>query len=164
MMELLREWITGITCISILVTAAQCLISEGTVRKVGSLAGGLLLLLALIMPLKSIDTKDISLALAEYRLIESNSVELLELENKRLVKAIIEEKTAAYVLDKAEAIGVTCSVEVSYAYSDNGVAYPVEITIFGDLTKEQENKLTRIIETDLAVTKAKQFYVKGEES
>ena len=164
MTELLHEWITGITCISILLTAAQCLMPEGSVRKVGSLAGGLLLLLALIMPLKSLETKDLSLALAEYRLMGTDSVELLELENERLVKTIIEEQTTAYILDKAEAVGIKCSAEVSYEYSDNGIAYPVEVTIFGDLTKEQKRKLMQIIENDLAVSKENQFYKKGEES
>lgn len=162
MMELLKEWITGITGVSIVLATAQCLMPEGTIRRVGKLAGGMLLLLALIMPLKSIDPETLSFALTEYRLAESDGLEVLKLENNRLTQKIIEEQTAAYILDKAKSIGAACSVNVNYEYTDEGIAYPIAVTIYGDLTEAQKCKLIQIIEGDLAVPKEKQRYVKGD--
>lgn len=161
MMSALKEWIMGITCVSVLLAAAQCLMPEGTVRKIGNLAGGLLLLLGLAAPITKLDMEGLSLALTKYRVMETDSAALLELENTRLLKKVIEEQTAAYILDKAAEIGVECTAEVSYEYSDTGEAYPVAVTIWGDLTDEEERKLSRIIESDLAILRENQIYEKG---
>ena len=45
-MELLRQWLTGVTCAAIIVALADSLMAGGTVRRIGRLAGGLLLLAA----------------------------------------------------------------------------------------------------------------------
>lgn len=158
MMELLRQWILGITCASVLLAAAQCLMPAGGARRVGSLAGGLLLLLAVAAPLARLDEGALSLAMTEYRLADTGSAALLELENKRLVKQIIEEQTAAYISDKAEELGAVCAAEVTYDYSGDGVAYPVSVTVRGALTQDQQARLTRLIEAELAVPKENQTY------
>lgn len=158
MMDLLRQWIMGITCAAVLLAGARCLMPAGGVRKVGSLAGGLLLLLAVAAPLTKLDEGALSLAMTEYRMAESGSAGLLELENKRLLKAIIEEQTAAYILDKAEALGAACTAEVTYEYSGDGTAYPTAVTVRGELTRQQQDRLTQFIEADLAIPKENQTY------
>ena len=162
MMEMLREWIVGITCVSVLLAAAQSLMPEGNIRKIGNLAGGLLLILTMAAPLTKIDMNAISLPLTEYRMANSNHAELLELENSRLLKELIEEQTEAYILDKAQELGANCTVEVYYEYSDEGTAYPVAVTVRGNLNEEQKRKLSQRIESDLAVTEENQHFEEGE--
>ena len=41
MMELLRQWLVGVTCAAMIIALADSLTPSGTVRKVGKLVGGL---------------------------------------------------------------------------------------------------------------------------
>ena len=50
MMELLRQWLVGVTCAAMIIALADSLTPSGTVRKVGKLVGGLVLLLAVLQP------------------------------------------------------------------------------------------------------------------
>lgn len=55
MMELLRQWLVGITCAAMIVALADSLTPSGTVRKIGRMAGGLLLLVAVVQPVLHVD-------------------------------------------------------------------------------------------------------------
>ena len=158
MMDVIRQWIVGVTCASVLLAITQSLMPAGGVRRVGRLAGGLLLLLAATAPLASLDGAALGATLTEYRVAESGSAALLELENERLVKEIIEEQTAAYISDKARELGGTCTAEVTYEYGDEGMVRPVAVSIRGTLTEQQRSRLTGIIETDLAIPEENQTY------
>ena len=49
MIELIRDWLVGITCGAIIVALADGLSPSGTVRKIGRLTGSLVLVLAMIL-------------------------------------------------------------------------------------------------------------------
>ena len=55
MMELLRQWLVGVTCAAMIIALADSLTPPGTVRKVGKLVGGLVLLLAVLQPVLTFD-------------------------------------------------------------------------------------------------------------
>ena len=57
MIELIREWLVGITCGAIIVALADGLSPNGTVRKIGRLTGSLVLVLAMIQPVLRIDSR-----------------------------------------------------------------------------------------------------------
>ncbi len=158
MMDMLRQWIFGVTCASVILAAARCLMPAGGVRRAGSLAGGLLILLAVAAPLLRLDVNVLSLAMAEYRMAEQEGARMLELENKQLIKRIIAEQTCAYISDKAKELGAQCAVEVIYEYSEEGVAYPVAVTVRGELTQQQQVQLAKFIEVELAVPMENQTY------
>ena len=89
------------------------------------------------------------------------SVELL-CENK-LMKTIIGEKTGAYILDKAEALGVPCErVTVTCTVGEDGVPYPSAVSITGAPGGEERRLLARIIEADLAIPEECQTYESGD--
>ena len=163
MMEWLREWIMGITAVSILLAAAKSLIPKGSVKQVGELACGLLLLLAIIAPLVKLDAGELSLALTELRLLGDDDAQLLEIENTRLIKEIIAEKTAAYISDKATELGMDCTVEVSYQFHSGGLAYPVAVHVKGNWNDEQQEGISRFIESNFAVSKADQTYEREQD-
>ena len=157
-MELLKNWIMGIAAASVLLAAAKTLIPKGSVKQVGEFACGLILLLAVSAPLVKLDLKELSIALTELRMAEAQSSELLRLENNMLIKEIIEEKTAAYISDKAKGLGMECAAEVTYEYSEEGRTYPVSVKVTGRWTEAQRSRLEALIEADLAVSKDKQTY------
>ena len=82
----------------------------------------------------------------------------LEEQNSALYLAIIEEETAAYVMDKARELGFECAVEVTYGYDGDGVPCPWEIAARGTWTQEQRSRLERLLEEELGVPAQRQFY------
>lgn len=100
--------------------------------------------------------------MTEYRLDAEWSAQALEGENKTLMKDIIEAQTAAYIQDKAAALGITCTVQVE---ADQAAEYPVPkvVTITGALSREERQALTRQIETDFAIPADQQYYESGGE-
>lgn len=119
MIELIRDWLVGITCGAIIVALADGLSPSGTVRKIGRLTGSLVLVLAMIQPVLRIDSRTFAGILTEYRVEAMGTLEMLEEENGRLMKDIIADETSAYILDKAEELGVVCRVRVT-AWAESG--------------------------------------------
>ena len=157
-MELIRQWILGITCAAMILALAECLTPAGSAKKAGRLAGGLLLLLAVLKPLMSLDYDTLAQVLSEERISTSDYADTLNLENDRLVKAIIEEETAAYISDKAGELGVDCEAEVIYHYGEDGQAWPTAVTIRGSLDSGQKKKLSDFLEAELAIPEENQTF------
>ena len=72
--------------------------------------------------------------------------------------AIIEEETAAYVMDKAREFGFECAVEVTCGYDENGVPCPWEAAARGEWTPERRAWLERLLEEELGVPAQRQHY------
>ena len=160
MMDLIRSWLIGITCAAMLVALAESLSPNGAVRKIGRLTGGLVLLIAILQPVMKLDMRDLSGLLAQYRMEAGGYSQDLEKENKKLMKSIIEEQTGAYILDKAEALGIEgCEVSVEAVVSGEG-EYPVPeaVTVIGALTESQRSALSRQIEAELAIPAERQIW------
>ena len=151
MMELLRQWLTGVTCAAIIVALADSLMAGGTVRKIGRLAGGLLLLAAVVKPVYRAQSTARPVPAAEEAGLD-------------LMKSIIGEETGAYILDKAAELGISCrEVRVTCAVEENGVPYPASVVVLGDMTQEEQALLSRRIEADLAIPAEQQTYESGGE-
>ena len=164
MMELIRNWLVGMTCAAMVVALAESLTPQGTVRKIGRLTGGLVLLLAIIQPVVKLDEGALANALAQYRTGLSVYDGALEEENETLMKGIIAEQSGAYILDKAASLGITCTVEVETEPGEEG-DYPVphSVTVRGDLTAGERETLERQITADFAIPAERQYYESGED-
>ena len=116
-MSALRDWVLGVAAAAILAALAQTLMPEGPVKRVGKLTCGLVLLAAVLRPLPLFDPGAGQRWLEGYfqqvEQIESG----LEQDRQEQLKAIIEEKAAAYILDKAAQLGLSCTVSVECRYS-----------------------------------------------
>ena len=132
MMELLRQWLVGVTCAAMIIALADSLTPSGTVRKVGKLVGGLVLLLAVLQPVLTFDYSAMAIAATDYQAAFGAYDLELEETNLDLMKTIIAERTGAYILDKAEALGVPCErVTVTCTVGEDGVPYPSAVSITG---------------------------------
>jgi stage III sporulation protein AF len=152
MTDFLRTWLLGITAAALLIAAADSLTPAGTVKKIGKLIGGLVLVLAVIAPLSSLDAEMLSQNLTEYRAESGAYGEAIDEANGRLLKAIIEEKTAAYIEEKADALGIVCRATVKTRMGEGEYPYPYEAEITGDLTKAEKETLKAFLERDLAIS------------
>ena len=163
MLELIRQWLVGITCAAMVVALAEGLTPPGTIRKIGKLTGGLVLLVSILQPVVELDPAALTRSLTEYKLELGAYSAQLEEENGELMKSIIEEQCAAYIQDKADALGIPCTVEVQAEELEGGWPAPRHVTVDGPLTQEQRGALTALIEAEFAVPAEEQTYISQEE-
>lgn len=158
MTDLMRQWVLSVACGAMIVTILQALLPKNGIGAVGRLASGLVLLLVTVQPLIRLDAEEMAAALTGYRLTQQGYAEELNEMNRDILEKIIEEETEAYILDKAESIGIACQVTVIYEWSEDGIPYPAQAQIVSDASAEEEKRLSRILEADLGIPPEAQVY------
>ena len=158
MMEWMRQWLLGVTCAAMLVGILRALLPKGGVGAAGRLAGGLLLMIATVQPLLALDPDALAQRLTQLRLEQAAQTQQLEEFGGDLLEELIEEQTQAYILDKAEELGMDCQVEVTCRRQEEGVPVPDRVRVSGTFTGAQRDRLSQIIETDLAIPEEAQSY------
>jgi len=128
------------------------------VKKAGRLAVGLLLLLAVVKPLGVIDYDALAEAAASCRPDGQAYEARLEEKSGAVLKAVIEERTGAYISDKAEALGMNCAAEVTYYYGPDGEVRPEAVVVRGEFTENQQAQLSRALEGELGIPAAQQSF------
>lgn len=157
-MEKFRTWLLGITAAAMVLALVDSLMPEGAVKRVGKLAGGLVLILVIIQPVLGLDYQTLAAALMNYRFETEEYSNALELENERLQKIIIEDRTGAYIQDRAVGLDIDCTVTVRCHAGDDGVFYPHSVLVQGDLTEDQIHTMTKVIEGEVAIPPENQQY------
>ena len=67
MIELVRQWLLGVTCTALVLAAVDGLAPEGSAKKVCRLAGGLALLVAAVGPVLQMKGGNLSKMVLEYQ-------------------------------------------------------------------------------------------------
>jgi len=153
-MGALREWLTSVVVVSVLLAVVQTLIPEGTVRKIGAFTGGLILLVTLLQPLLGVDFEDLELRLEQSRETVEQRQQELEQAGEREVAELIERQTAAYIWDKADALGLDLSAEVRVERGPDGIPLPVSATLTGTYSEA----LSAYLERELGIPRERQVW------
>lgn len=127
-MEAVREWILSVVVISMLVSLSQVLVPKGSFVHVSNFIGGLLLLVTLLAPLSQVGDWELPQGWEGYQNQIQLQQEYLAQAQQESLQQGIEDLTQAYILDKAESLGITCQVEVVTAIQDSGTPLPVGVT------------------------------------
>ena len=160
-MESLKIWLLSVTGAAFLVAAVNSVCPEGAVKRVVQLTGGLVLLVVILQPAAMGNSMDISGVLTEYKIKSEEMTARSETESNQLMEKIIEEKTAAYIVDKAARIGAECDAEVWCEKDENNLPVPAEVKVSGPLTPEQREELALSIEKELGIAEERQWYEGG---
>lgn len=160
-MEFVQSWIVSVTVSAIIIAIAEGLMPNGTVKKVGKLTGGLVLMLGILQPIVRLDYEELFLAANGLQEITVES-QVKEESDTALLKSIIEQEMAAYVLDKAQSLGYSCAVSIYCELGENQVPYPTQAEIRGILDEEQRHQLTKLISEDLGIPQQNQTYINEE--
>jgi stage III sporulation protein AF len=131
--------------------------------KAGRLVGGLVLMIATIQPLVSLDYDALAQSWAEISQTETGDTASLEQSNREVLKRIIEQQTEAYILDKAEELGVDCQVEVTYDWDEDGTAYPSRVRVISSAAQAELEQLADLMETELGIPRSCQIYERTAE-
>ena len=158
MTELVRQWLLGVACTALILAVADSLAPEGSVKKICRLAGGLALMLAAVSPLLRLDSGALADMLKEYQAAVRSYEETLEEQYHVFYQTVIEGSAAAYIVDKAKEMGISCQAEVTFLYDEDGVPCPWEVTAWGDWTDGTREELERLLEDDLGVPPQRQHY------
>lgn len=162
MMAGLRGWLLALVAASLICALADALMPKGAVKRVGRLVCGLVLASAILSPLAGLDVESGQSWLERHLAsVEFQRAELEEEVNGQM-KVIIEQEYAAYIVDKAAQLGLDCTARVECERSEDGVYLPARTETSGLWTAGAQEKLIRVIETDLGVPRERQFYVEEE--
>ena len=157
-MEVVRAWLLSLIAVSLLCASAGALMPKGAVRQVGRLVCGLVMLAAILSPVARLDAAEGRRWLAGYfASVEQRRAGLEETVNNQM-KHIIEGEYAAYIVDKAAELGLTCTAQVECQRSAEGLYLPVRTEVPGMLTEDIRIQLVRTIAEDLGVPERAQVY------
>ena len=76
------------------------------------------------------------------------------------MKILIAQKAGAYIVDKGSALGVDCQASVTVRADETGWLVPWAVEITGDLTAEQERRLSQAVEEELSIPAQRQSFRK----
>lgn len=155
MVENMKAYILSIVTAAIICGIARGILDEkSTAGKMSILLSGLLMAITLISPLKDISFRDVT---AYFEGISSQAnVYVQEGSDAALnnMRGIIKTKTEAYILDKADRMGLEIAVEVELDGSNDKV--PSGVVINGDISPYYKRVLSAYIENNLGITKEHQ--------
>jgi len=147
--EFLREWILGMAGAAVFCTLCSAVTPDGGVKKVQKLLCGVVMTLALLSPLVGLDMGAYSVNLARCRSqAEEIGASAQEISDS-LSRTFIEQRCAAYILDKARMLGLEPDgVRVTAQWSDEGVWYPAE----AEIEAQYDRRLSEKIEEELGIS------------
>ena len=152
MIEMVRQWLSGIIAAALILSVLYAMLPAGKLRKVGKLAGSLILLLVVLRPLSRIQNVwDTSYETYDHQI--QQQIEALKQKNENEMESIIAQRAAAYISDKGAQLGVHCCPAVSTKLRD-GIPYPDTVTM--DVPFQQE--LSDVIAADLEIPESRQIW------
>ena len=154
MMESLKTWIIGITVASMLLGAADTMVTQSGIKRVLRLAGGILLLIVLLGPLAGISGGEVAFTSAGLQQEAEALEEQFRQEQQNILAAIIAEEVSAYISDKAQTMGISCEVRVETEVGGEGVPVPVRVR----LETPYHPELSAWIEEELEIPEERQIW------
>ena len=154
MIAALRGWLTSVIYTAMVIAVAENIAPPGGMKKVVSLTGGLILLVMLVKPLESMELDFLQLSYDSYERSVEERQEELEKNGLRELELLIEQRTAAYISDKAKRLGLDCQVTVRCMTGEEGVPYPHSVTVQGTASEE----LRMWIQNELGIPAERQVF------
>ncbi len=159
MNEFVGSWIRGIATAAIITGIAMAATPPGRIREVMKMTCGVVMILAIISPLLGKQLPGLSVDLSKYRQEAAELAQSAWTESSNLDRSYIEGKCAAYISEKAAAMGIDLSsVRVIAEWSGEGCWYPDEVHIVSDVSTVDKSAVSAIIESELGIPEEKQIW------
>jgi hypothetical protein len=159
MMALIKSWILGIAAASIIAAILTALSPQGKARKITMFASGFMLMVAMIKPILGFDFSVFSSAVMQYGTMGKEYSGLITEKNDSLLKTIIEDRSCAYISDKATSLGIeNIKVKVNTKKGDGGYPYPYEVYISAKYNGAEKKALTDYLESEFGVPGIRQYW------
>jgi hypothetical protein len=157
-MEFIKDWFLGVAGAAMIGVFALAITPQSVSRKGVQIASALLLIIAVLRPFTG--WSGTPLPDMEALTGESGAAAVVRETRDEILSAIIEEKTSAYIVTKAQALGLVVSVS---AQSRMGEFYPEPwaVTIRSDRPEHARGALSGLIELDLQIPLSRQRYLQN---
>lgn len=147
-MQALGEYIVSVSAAAFVCAIAGSLMPKGPSREILKLVCGLFLAFTVIQPVSHMEIPELS-ELTEGLTAEGDSAsaageEMME----QAIRESIKEQLEAYILDKAESLGLTVSAEIRLHPDTH---YPKTVHLTGDAAPVLRQKLTEALSEDLDI-------------
>lgn len=156
-MVAVKAYLLSVCGASLLCAAAHKFLGQkGGAAGAGKMITGLFLALTVLKPLSSVDIgmlQDFSFSIDADA---DQAVQRGEEESKKMMAQIIKNRTAAYILQKAEALRVEITAEV--ILSNDVVPIPQKVYLSGSVAPYAKKRLQTVIEQDLGIAKENQIW------
>ena len=113
MIEGARTWLLGVVLTALAGGLARQLAPKGKEQSMVRLVSGLLLALAILRPLAGNGWDGLEIPAGGFSLQSREQAEIYRKNQRDALSAIIAGKTEAYILDKANQLGLDCTVRVT---------------------------------------------------
>ena len=153
----MNNYLFSVAAVCLLGALLAALIPEGGARRTVRFGCGILTALVALSPLVELDYDDIAKQLAQLRLDTEAARTGVEVQNRELQARIISEQAAAYIWDKADALGLTLEIEVQTTDRGSG-PYPYSASLRGTCGDADRAVLSRYIEQTLAIPTERQVW------
>lgn len=156
-MDGMDGYVLSIAAMAILCAIAVKLTeNQGTQGTMIKLIVGLLLTFSVIRPLANIKLtqwSDVTLEISDYAKAAVGEGE--DMTKQALASGIIS-RTEAYILDKAEALGLSLEVEVTV--SEDDIPVPIAVRLTGNASPFAKSSLASMIQQDLGISREDQTW------
>ena len=153
-MDALRQYVISVVAGAMICGIAMSLFSKGALRQILKMLCGLILSLCVLRPMMKGEIWD---SFGFEDLLSDDAAQTAAMGEEysaRAIREIIKSETEAYILDKAQSLGVKVTAEVSL--SPDGV--PVGVRICGSLSPYVKRDLSDDISRDLGISKENQVW------
>lgn len=157
MSEFFHSYLTSLIYTGVICSLALIVTPDGRVKSVVRLASCVAMISVILSPAVLPDADAFSSALTKYRIEAEEYAEAGEKNMEDLNRRCIQEQCEAYILDKAEKLGITVgSVSVGLMWSTDGYWYPVSAELICECDPDLKNKLASYIESELGIMRGEQ--------
>ncbi len=151
----MKDYILAITVAGLACSIAGSLINNKTATgKLLRLLTGIFLVITIVSPIANISFRNITDYFNDLTVQGDLYADSGKTQAEESMCAIIKEQSEAYILDKAERMGLDIGVEVALDDSNNSI--PCEVTITGNLSPYAKGILGSFIEEKLGIAKEHQ--------
>ena len=158
MMEQMNSWLSSVVAVSLLVFLLRRLLPEGSLRGIGEFTGGLLLLAALLQPLKGMIPEEMAAEAFSWQEEIHEVQEELEKQQHQALSDGIAETAASYIWDKGDELGLRLDAAVETRETADGIPVPWSVTVEGEFSQE----VAAWIAEELGIPRERQVWHEGE--
>lgn len=158
MIDSFRVWLIGLLSVSLILTVLSTLLPEGSVKKIAGVTGGLVLLLVVLRGVVRLDLTNIQLSYDSCAQEITRQMERYQEKSKTELEELIARRTAAYISEQAQSLGVSCTSQVSLHWTEDNIPVPAGVT----LDIPYHAKLEEIMESNLGIKAENQVWSTSE--
>ncbi|WP_087066016.1 stage III sporulation protein AF [Intestinibacillus massiliensis] len=162
MIEMVRQMIVSVTAAAVFSTVMLLIVQKSALHEVIRLATGMLMILALLLPLSRLTLPSFSRAFAAERAQAERQTEEAKQKNEQIAYSSIGGAVSQYIEKQAGELGIKCTVRTEMEQGTDGTWVIGRVRIRGKgLTGVQRQQLAALVEKECGVPPARQDLVEG---